>query len=174
MNLKESKKAKESLDWYTKMIKQMGHFQKNPKYLDDSGFGSIVLGPQLGKLTFFYYDPKLKDILPHYDIFPLVLPIEPYDDSFLGLNLHYLPMGERAHLFNALLDLTNNNKFDESTKIKARYEILKKASRFQNYEKCIKKYLYSHVQSKFLQVAPTFWTTAIYLPVAQFRKGKPY
>ena len=30
----------------------------------------------IGKMYFFYYDPKTKDSLPYYDRFPLVIPIE--------------------------------------------------------------------------------------------------
>ena len=45
--------------------------------------------PMPGKMYFYFYDPKYKAVLPIYDRFPLVIPIEPYPDGFLGLNLHY-------------------------------------------------------------------------------------
>ena len=41
---------------------------------------------QLWKMYFFNYNPKWKDILPFYDIFPLVIPIDFYSDGFLGLD----------------------------------------------------------------------------------------
>ena len=40
----------------------------------------------IGRMYFYYYDPKTKDSLPYYDKFPLVIPIERYPDGFLGLN----------------------------------------------------------------------------------------
>jgi hypothetical protein len=43
----------------------------------------------IGRMYFYYYDPKTKDTLPYYDKFPLVIPIERYSDGFLGLNLHF-------------------------------------------------------------------------------------
>ena len=43
----------------------------------------------IGRMYFYFYDPKTKDTLPYYDKFPLVIPIERYPDGFLGLNLHY-------------------------------------------------------------------------------------
>ena len=51
-----------------------------------------------GKMYFFHYSPKLKDKLPYYDSFPLVIIIEMYGDGFLGLNLHYLPLKMRMNL----------------------------------------------------------------------------
>ncbi len=32
----------------------------------------------IGKMYFFFYDPKTKDSLPYYDRFRLVIPIERY------------------------------------------------------------------------------------------------
>ena len=36
----------------------------------------------INRLNMFLYDPKHKDKLPYYDVFPLVLPIQRYSDSF--------------------------------------------------------------------------------------------
>ena len=44
----------------------------------------------IGNMYMFRYEPKLKESLPYYDRFPIVFPIEPYSDGFLGLNFHYL------------------------------------------------------------------------------------
>ena len=52
----------------------------------------------IGKMYMFLYDPKHKDTLPYYDSFPLIFPIEFYGDSFLGINLHYLPPVMRARM----------------------------------------------------------------------------
>ena len=46
----------------------------------------------IGRLNMFLYDPKYKDKLPYYDVFPLVLPIQRYSDGFLGINFHYLTL----------------------------------------------------------------------------------
>ena len=43
--------------------------------------------PFFGRLNMFIYDPKLKKKLPYYDTFPLVLPLENYNDGFLGIKL---------------------------------------------------------------------------------------
>jgi hypothetical protein len=62
----------------------------------------------IGKMYSFVYDPKTKEQLPYYDIYPLVFPIEYYNDGFLGINLHYLPPVLRARLMDALYETINN------------------------------------------------------------------
>ena len=68
-----------------------------------------------GKLFCFYYDPKGKDDLPYYDRFPLILVLEKYNDGFLGLNLHYLPIRYRVAFLDKLLQyakLDDENNID--------------------------------------------------------------
>lgn len=160
--------------WYTNMIKGMGEFHRSTDALKKSGYGTLTTSLEIGLFYHYWYDPKLKDELPYYDKFPIVLPINYYSDSFLGLNLHYLPQGARMQFYIRLLDLCTNTAMAEDTKILARYEVLKDTQKYRAFKPCIKKYLYSHVMSKFLQINPSHWEMAIYLPVQQFRKGSPW
>lgn len=122
----------------------------------------------IGKMFMYYYDPKLKDVLPFYDTFPLCIPIELYHDGFLGLNLHYLPPKMRANLFNALYETVSNDKYDKTTRLRLNYRLLKGASRFSGYEQCVKRYLFNHVRSNFLYVDPENWDMALMLPTERF------
>ena len=48
----------------------------------------------IGKMYFYFYDPKTKDSMPYYDRFPLVIPIERYSSSLLSMQaiiLHGCP-----------------------------------------------------------------------------------
>lgn len=125
-----------------------------------------------GRMYFFFYNPKLKDDLPFYDRFPLVIPVEKYPDGFLGLNLHYLPIKYRVILLDKLYDLLNNDKYDDTTKLRISYDILSGTKRFKEFAPCLKRYLTNHIQSKLIQVEPDKWETAIFLPVEQFVKEK--
>ena len=116
----------------------------------------------------FYYDAKTKDTLPFWDRFPLVFPIELYNDGFLGINLHYLPPLMRARLMNALYLTINNKNYDDTTKLKINYSILRGASRFKYFEPCIKKYLFSQVRSRYFYVTPNEWDMALMLPTERF------
>jgi hypothetical protein len=127
----------------------------------------------------FKYDPKWKDELPYYDIFPLIFPIEIYKDSFLGINLHYLPYKQRAQLMDALYTLlykkdetiSIKNKTDKNDKLIIAYQILKGASKFKNFKPCVKKYLFNHVRSRLSIIPLKHWETVMMLPLARFIKA---
>jgi hypothetical protein len=122
----------------------------------------------IGRMFMFYYDPKTKDQLPYWDRFPLIFPIELYPDGFLGINLHYIPPLMRARLMNALYLTTNNKLFDDTTRLRINYNILKSASRFKYFQPCVKRYLFSHVRSRYYYVAPNEWDMALMLPTERF------
>jgi hypothetical protein len=126
----------------------------------------------IGKIYFFFYDPKTKDDLPYYDSFPLVIPIERYKDGFLGLNLHYIPAKLRIRFLDKLYDIISNDKFDHTTKLKITYEIVSGASRFKEFAPCLKRYLRKHIKTEMVDVGADNWEIAAVLPVEFFAKEK--
>ena len=126
---------------------------------------------RVGHMYHFYYDPKTKGTLPYYDRFPLVVVTDIYPDGFLGLNLHYLPPALRAKLMDGLYTISNNKKFDETTRMRVSYDMLKSASKFRGYKPCVKRYLTGHLQSRLAYINATEWDIALFLPVEQFAKA---
>lgn len=122
----------------------------------------------VGKMYFFSYDPKTKDKLKYYDTFPLVIPIETYADGFLGLNLHYLHPKNRIDLMEKLSETKNKETYDERTKLIINYNYLKFASKVFESTPCIKRYLFSNIQSRFLEISSDEWDIAVLLPVESF------
>jgi hypothetical protein len=118
----------------------------------------------VGKMYFFHYDAKHKTTLPVWDKFPLVIPMETYDDGFLGLNLHYLDPYSRLVLLDRLHDFINNDKYDDTTKFRLSYDLLSKSRRYRLINECVKRYLFSHIQSSMIYIEPDNWETAIFLP----------
>ena len=153
-----------STDWYRDKIKEFG----TPKTLDLIRDGKQASSPFFGRLNMFIYDPKLKKKLPYYDTFPLVLPLEEYNDGFLGLNFHYLPIPLRMKLLDRVVDFSNNTKFDKSTTLGVSYNALK---RVRLIKPTIKRYLAGKVKSRFRRVDADEFTVATLLPVARFKKG---
>ena len=122
----------------------------------------------IGKMYFYFYDPKTKDTMPYYDRFPLVIPIEKYNDGFLGLNLHYIHPKHRMVLLDKLSDTLSNDDYDEKTKLKINYRYLAAASRIFEANPCIKRYLFTQIQSRFLEITADEWDIAAMLPVESF------
>ena len=134
--------------------------------------GKLLGRPSIGRLNMFFYDPKYKKTLPYYDTFPLVLPLERIPGGFAGINFHYLRPVARFSLLEQLQryatrgrEITSANSFDVS------YNRVKNISLVKG---TIKKYLWSHVKSNFLRIDFDEAALAVYLPVAQFKKGSPY
>ena len=125
---------------------------------------------QYGNMYFFAYDPKHKETLPYYDMFPLILPVEKYSDGFLGINFHYLYPKERAVLLDQLMRFANNKNMDETTRIKLSYQSLGSFTRYKRAKPCLHRYLDSFMKSQMVLVPPADWGTALFLPVERFRK----
>jgi hypothetical protein len=120
----------------------------------------------IGKMYFFKYDPAGKNKLTKYDKLPMAFPIERYYNGFLGLNLHYLSVGERAALVEKLLEFKNNTEMDETTRLLVSYQLLKSMSKIETLMgPCIHRYLWSQVRSKFIEIYPSEYDKAIQLPV---------
>ena len=156
-------------DWFREKAREVRSVQVDSIIRKNQAYNRSNIRP--GFLYLFNYDPKMKEELPYYDRYPLVFPFEATTDGFLGMNMHYIPHLFRARLMDQLYDLTNNSRFDETTKLKATYAMLNSAARYKYFKPCIKRYLYSHVRSKFLLIPANEWDLALFLPLERFTKA---
>lgn len=131
---------------------------------------TVIGADSIGKMLLFFYDPKTKKELPYYDRFPLIFPIESYKDGFLGINMHYLSPFQRAKLMDALYSIAESPRTPQQ-KLSLSYGVLKGASKFKLFKPCVKRYLYSHVRSRFFDVRPEEWDTVLVLPIERFESG---
>lgn len=122
----------------------------------------------IGHMYFFYYDPKMKDKLPYYDRFPLVIPVEQYGDGFLGLNLHYISPRHRLVLLDKLSEVATDKSYDINTRLRINYQYLKSATRAFEAMPCIKRYLFTNVKSRFIEIFADEWDIACMLPMETF------
>ena len=158
---------RKSVDWYRRNIADLGNRATAAALMRSGKLNGI---PSKGRLNFFFYDPKYKQVLPLYDRFPLVLPLETIPGGFMGLNFHYIRPVQRVSLLNNLQRFATGG-MKPSTRIDATYDGIKGVRITRNM---IKKYLYGHVRSSFLRVDFDEAALAVMLPVQQFRKGQPY
>jgi hypothetical protein len=161
-NLASRNKARQ---WIKDKVKDLQGLNRQT-LLQDRGRKQTTF--DLGGMYFFVYNPKLRNDLPFYDIFPLVIPIEAYSDGFLGLNLHYLAPVPRAKLLDQLSEFSTNNKYDEKTRIAVSYQMLNGLTKLEAFRPCLKRYLTQNIRSKFLRIDASEWDIAIFLPVESF------
>jgi len=165
-------KARAAGNWFRSIVNRTrGKFSDETPQKILSRQESTVSNSVLGKMYFYSYNPKWKDKLPWYDTFPLVFPIEKYTDGFLGLNFHYLAPKHRAILMDQLKAFANNNKYDETTKLRLSYNMLKGFTKYKRARPTVHRYLNSKVNSKFVLVNADEWEVALFLPVERFKKA---
>lgn len=157
-------RTRQARDWLRKKVSSLNPSPRTLlKDMERLRTNSVI-----GRMYFYFYDPKTKDSLPYYDKFPLVIPIEQYPDGFLGLNLHYIHPKQRIILLDKLSEFASNSKFNEATRLRLSYDLLGRASNLFEHTPCIKRYLYSQVKSRFLEITADEWDIAALLPVENF------
>jgi len=159
--------SEKSLAWYQTQVKALAAAATKPSKLMQNA-PDLTTRIMPGNLYMFFYDPKLKDKLPYYDMFPLVLPFRKVTGGFYGINLHYLPYPLRFKLLGALQEYALDSTMSEDNRVSVTWNTLLSMSRVAPVKACVKHYLDSQVQSRFLNIKYPDWVTASLLPVERF------
>ena len=72
---------------------------------------------------------------------------------------------------DALYSITSDKRYDENTKLRLSYSILKNANKYRYFKPCFKHYLSSQVNSKFIEIQSVEWDIALFLPTERFEKA---
>jgi len=158
-------RTRDARDWYRNAARDVN---VTPNRLMKRNQTKFTRNAEPGNMLLFNYDPKTKKKLPYYDTFPLIFVVGPAADGFFGLNMHYLPLKQRAMLMDALYETASDSRYDAGTRLKINYSILSKASRFKLFKPCLKHYLNGQIRSRFMQVDSVEWDIALFLPLQRF------
>ena len=164
-------------------IREIGEEEarSNPTQLLQSAGRTKRLLP--GRMYMFNYrNPISKATADYYDMYPVVLVMNVYEqkDYFQGLNFHYLPPIYRAGLMDQLFPYVINSGTpgDElATTIRARlekrvdYEFMKKRRNLMSFKPMWKRYNMQRVIGQYLYVPPKAWDFIMMMPLARFRKA---
>jgi hypothetical protein len=157
--------SKELFDWLLGKARSSASVRRNLINATQQQSSTTIIG----KMYFFNYDAKTKNKLPRWDKYPLVFPIERYNDGFLGLNVHYLSSNERSVLLERLTNYATAKNLTEKTRLRLTYDLISSTKRLNSLARpCIKRYLYSHVRSRFIEIPATEWDRVIQLPLEVF------
>jgi len=162
-------RTQESYKWFIEKMKTLRTINRTTVLRDPNLIKKNK--PLAGRMYMYFYDPKTKDTLPYYDRFPLILMVGPAPGGFYGLNLHYLAPVLRAKMLDGLISITNNKRFDETTKVKLNYNLLTSVKKLRWYEPCFKRYLLTNVKKQMVMVEASEWETAVFLPTEDFAKA---
>jgi len=161
-------RSKESMKWFREKASSLRNVNRQ-KLMKEEPI-EFKQRSAIGSMYMYSYQPKHRETLPYYDTFPLTIIVGKVDGGFTGLNLHYLPMTLRAKFLDSLMEVTNNKKYDETTKFRLKYDILNGVQKFKYFKPCFKRYIGKQVRSRFAYVPPPEWEIATFLPTADFQK----
>ena len=167
-----SAKSKQAMDWFKSIVSKTRRAAFPAATARDEIMQERNVGidntPKIGRLYLFQYDAKWKDILPYWDVWPLIFPFDYANDGFYGINLHYLPPNDRISLMLRLIKSAGAaRKMDENYRLKLSYQII---TGFKPARPCIKRYLFSHVQGAgFYGIGGNVWSYAASLPLQKFK-----
>ena len=173
--------TKKAIAWYRKEAQKVSTVNPTSVMGEAGPFQRLekVTLNSIGRMYMFQYDAKWKEELPYWDMFPLIFVIgfwkgEGKDAAgFMGINLHYLDPRLRAVLMDSLWDsVINKDKLNKTTKVNnMTWETLQKIANHSLVKPCVKKYLFSHVRSLFMNISPEEWNIALMLPMQRFQKA---
>lgn len=158
--------TRRSFQWFQNQVRTLAKGNLDRSLMSDSKKLTNTLIP--GEMYLFYYDPKHKETLPYFDRLPLVLPFRRVKDGFYGINIHYMPYLMRYNLLAKLSEYTNNDKYDDTTRLRISWSILTQFSRSAPITESVKHYLSDHIKSRFLRISYPDWVTVSQLPIEQF------
>ena len=100
-------KGKQAMSWFRDIVKKtraaaFPAATGRADIMDDRNTG-VQATPTIGRLYLFQYNAKWKDILPYWDVWPLIFPFDFAANGFYGINLHYLNPTHRLNLMRALM-----------------------------------------------------------------------
>lgn len=164
--------SEEARDWYRDRAASVRSVDTRRELKNRARTYNKMVQLDVGRMYMFFYDPKHKEKLPYYDMFPLIFVLEKYNDGFLGMNLHYLPPIFRARLMDRLYSIERQDNVRESKKLRLSYSFLNTAAKYKYFRPTVKKYLNTQVRSRFLWIPYDEWDIALMLPTQRFRKSK--
>lgn len=162
--------SEDARDWYRDKATSIKSVNTRRELKNRARTYNKLVDLDVGRMYMFMYDPKYKEKLPYYDMFPLIFVLERYSDGFLGMNLHYLPPIFRARLMDRLYNIERQDNLRESKKLRLSYSFLNSAAKYKYFRPTVKRYLTNQVRSRYLWIPYEEWDIALMLPTQRFRK----
>ncbi len=160
------RRTNESMRWFTSQLRNIKTKPESFFKKSNQSKSRIYLE---GRMYMFFYNAKWKDKLPYWDRFPCTIILETYQNGFLGLNLHYIPPRLRALFLDEAFEYVKAEE-TETERFTLKYEIVNASAKLKFGKACIKRYLFSQMDSAALEIEPDYWDIAAMLPMAQFQK----
>jgi hypothetical protein len=168
----------DSLNWFRKRISKDLRLNRH-RLIRDSGDYKRRTGREnktlVGRLYYFEYEAVEAGDRENnvYDRFPMVFIFNTSvtnDGRKLihALNMHYLQPKERAFLYLKLMKIRNKKNWNNATKLKISWEVIKTLVSHHIYQKAVHTYRVDRLQSKLIEIHAYDWEVATFLRLEQW------
>ena len=163
-------RSPEAREWYHDYAVEYGTSYSYTNMLKEGGMRAGK--PMRGKMMFFRYRPK--ELTSEYDLYPLIFVLNRKQNYFTGINFHYLVPKMRAELLGDMFSYLSNLSFDISTELnfKSFTNAIASNKKFKFGKAAVRRYIYSNIQSKIIEVHPLDWELAIMVETSKFFNEK--
>lgn len=158
--------------WFEQQVRLMqstGDIKASKIISASEGENRLIVVP--GDMYLFHYLPKHRKKLPLWDMYPLVIPFQPVQGGFIGLNFHFLSEQMRVYLLEELYMFRTTAQLNDETRILFQWKTVNAIARLSPAQECVRRYDYSYLRSSFKKIEPEDWVSALMLPLAQFHSG---
>lgn len=170
--------TQESLDWFRKRISKDLRLNRQ-RLIRDSGDYRRRTGREnktlVGRLYYFHYEAVEAGDRENnvYDQFPMIFIFNTSmsnDGKKLihALNMHYLLPKERAFVYLKLMKIRNKKNWNNATKLKLSWEVIKQLMSHHLYEKAVHTYRVDRIKTKLIEIHPFDWEVATFLRLEQW------
>ena len=124
----------------------------------------------LGRMYFYKYLPDPKTLDATFDMYPLMFIVNKSDEEFEGINFHYMTPKARAMTMGNLFDYLNNNEYKTNTRLlfNSLKKVIRNNRKFRYAKYAYRRYNYSNISSKIIEVHPLDWEIAMFCPTERF------
>lgn len=177
--------SREALQWFQRRISK----DMNPNrdalinqniYKKRTGNENVIPG----RLYYFKYQAEIagnKEI-GLYDQYPMVFMFNSIKNKegkrvLYGINVHYLLPVQRYNLFMKLMTLKNKVGYDDKTKLKLQWDLIKAVAGTKIAERSVHAYRLDRFLSRLIEIHPIDWAQATFLQLQKWAKPnaeKPY
>ena len=159
-------RSPEAREWYHDYAAAYGTSFSYTQMLKEGG--RRAGRPIRGKMMFFKYRPDIVETT--YDLYPLIFVLNSKPGYFDGINFHYLTPKMRALTLGNMFIFLSNLDFDISTELNFRSftNAVSNNKKFKFAKVSLRRYNYSNIQSKIINVHPLDWELAIMLSTEKF------
>ena len=166
-------KSGEAIKWFRDIVQQarrkvLPAATGRKEFTGERSIG-VTRKPLIGRMYLFQYKAKWDEILPYWDMWPLIFPFDYAKNGFYGINLHYLAPNDRTDLMIRLIKAQGGSgNLTERYRLKLSYDIITK---FKPAKPCIKRYLFGQVRGTGMYgIGGEDWSYAAALPLQKFQK----